>query len=90
MMWLWSAFIVFLSLLTIDRCYGISSSISPFIQYKHSIELEDNVADLWWTLDDVEREITFELHVKTTGWISLGISPAGGMKGADIGVGWVD
>ncbi|CAF4482771.1 unnamed protein product, partial [Rotaria sp. Silwood2] len=90
MMWLWSAFIVSLSLFTIDRCYGISSSISPFIQYKHSIELEDNVADLWWTLDDAEREITFELHVKTTGWISLGISPAGGMKGADIGVGWVD
>jgi hypothetical protein len=49
----------------------------------------------------------FELHIKTTGWIALGISPgrlirngfrrwsllinlAGGMRGADIGVGWVD
>ncbi|CAF1272849.1 unnamed protein product [Rotaria magnacalcarata] len=58
--------------------------------YKYSTVLQDNVADLWWTVDDAEREITFELHVKTMGWISLGISPAGGMKGADIGVGWVD
>ncbi|CAF4698174.1 unnamed protein product, partial [Rotaria socialis] len=80
----------FLSLLTLDKCDGISSSISPFINYKYSTVLQDNVADLWWTVDDAEREITFELHVKTMGWISLGISPAGGMKGADIGVGWVD
>ncbi|CAF3598120.1 unnamed protein product [Rotaria sp. Silwood1] len=28
--------------------------------------------------------------MKTVGWIALGISPAGGMKGADIAVGWVD
>jgi hypothetical protein len=33
------------------------------------------VADLWWTIDDVKKEITFELHIKTTGWIALGISP---------------
>ncbi|CAF3197010.1 unnamed protein product [Rotaria socialis] len=89
-MWLWSMFTLFLSLLTLDKCDGISSSISPFINYKYSTVLQDNVADLWWTVDDAEREITFELHVKTMGWISLGISPAGGMKGADIGVGWVD
>ncbi|CAF2134802.1 unnamed protein product [Rotaria magnacalcarata] len=89
-MLVYSIFTLFLSLLTLDRCYGISSSISPFIKYKYSTVLQDNVADLWWTVDDAEREITFELHVKTMGWISLGISPAGGMKGADIGVGWVD
>ncbi|CAF3865400.1 unnamed protein product [Rotaria sp. Silwood2] len=28
--------------------------------------------------------------MKTTGWIGLGISPAGGMPGADIALGWVD
>ncbi|CAF1310464.1 unnamed protein product [Rotaria sordida] len=28
--------------------------------------------------------------MKTIGWIGLGLSPAGGMKGADIAVGWVD
>ncbi|CAF4453893.1 unnamed protein product [Rotaria sp. Silwood2] len=28
--------------------------------------------------------------MKTTGWIGLGISPAGGMPGADIALAWVD
>ncbi|CAF1144593.1 unnamed protein product [Adineta ricciae] len=63
---------------------------SPFTEYKHSTELQVNISDLWWTIDDAEREIVFELHVKTTGWIALGISAAGGMAGADIGVGWID
>ncbi|CAF4083643.1 unnamed protein product [Rotaria sordida] len=60
------------------------------VNYKYSIELEANIADLWWTIDDVRKEITFDLHIRTTGWIALGISPGGGMTGADIGVGWVD
>jgi hypothetical protein len=54
---------------------GISSPIKPFAKYKHSVELQADVSDLWWTVDDAEREIMFELHVKTTGWIALGISP---------------
>ncbi|CAF1205461.1 unnamed protein product [Rotaria magnacalcarata] len=54
------------------------------------VELQANVAQLWWTVNDIEQAITFELHVNTIGWIALGISPAGGMKGADIAVGWVD
>ena len=59
----------------VGRCCCISSPISPFIAYKHSAELEANVADLWWTVDEAAEDITFELHVKTTGWIALGISP---------------
>ncbi|CAF4996212.1 unnamed protein product, partial [Rotaria sp. Silwood1] len=74
----------------IEKCSAISSPLQPFTTYRHSTELQANVADLWWTVDVVEREVMFELHIKTTGWIALGISPAGGMKGADIGVGWVD
>ncbi|CAF1548880.1 unnamed protein product, partial [Adineta ricciae] len=62
----------------------------PMQSYDRTIELEKNIVQLWWTVDDIEQEITFELHVKTTGWIALGISPAGGMKGADIAIGWVD
>jgi len=68
-------FRVFFSLLLIDRCSGISSSVSPFTNYQHSAELELNVADLWWTVNEIEKEIIFELHVNTTGWIALGISP---------------
>ena len=59
----------------INKCNGISSSIVPFTNYQHSIELQSNVADLWWTVNDDKQEITFELHIKTTGWVALGISP---------------
>lgn len=59
----------------ITRCTGISSPIQPFTTYKHSAELEKGTVDLWWTVDDAEKEITFELHVKSTGWVALGISP---------------
>ncbi|CAF3687851.1 unnamed protein product [Rotaria sp. Silwood1] len=78
------------SSVVIENSRSISSPLAPFTTYKHSIELQKDVADLWWTVDDNEREIIFELHINTTGWIALGISPAGGMNGADIGVGWVD
>lgn len=30
------------------------------------------------------------LQVATTGYVGLGFSPTGGMKGADIIIGWVD
>ncbi len=79
-----------LLILLVKKSDGISSPLSPYIKYKNSIELQPDVADLWWTIDDTEKEITFEYHVKTTGWIGLGISPGGGMTGADIGIAWVD
>ncbi len=66
---------IVVSLLIIEKCSSISSPISPLGNHKYSSELESNVADLWWTIDDAKKEITFELHIKTTGWIALGISP---------------
>ena len=62
--------------IVIDQCHSTSSPVTPFMKYKHSVELIDSVADLWWAIDDVDQEITFELHMKTTGWIALGISPS--------------
>ncbi len=62
-------------LVILHNCTGISSPISPFITYEHSVALEKDIADLWWIIDDVEQEITFELDVKSRGWIALGISP---------------
>ncbi len=67
---------LFLSLLLINDGNSISSPVQPFATYKHSTELQIDIADLWWTVDDGEKEITFEMHVKTTGWIALGISPS--------------
>ena len=74
-MQLYIVFQLLFVLVMIDKCNGISSPIQPFTTYKHSTELDTNVADLWWTVDDGEQEIMFELHIKTTGWIALGISP---------------
>lgn len=59
----------------IGRCNGISSPIPSFMKYQYSTELQANVADLHWNVDDEKEEIVFELHIKTTGWIALGISP---------------
>ncbi len=64
-----------LLVLLIDKSDEISSPLSPYINYKNSVELLPDIADLWWSIDDLEKEIIFEYHVKTTGWIGLGISP---------------
>ncbi|XP_074648518.1 DBH-like monooxygenase protein 1 isoform X2 [Tubulanus polymorphus] len=42
---------------------------------------------LFWDFD--EESMTFELHARTTGWLGFGLSSHGGMKGADMVVGWV-
>ncbi|CAF3886409.1 unnamed protein product [Rotaria sp. Silwood1] len=88
---IWIALIsqILVMLLILKDSYSISSPVRPFTKYQYSTELEKNVADLWWSVDDVKQEIMFELHIKTRGWIALGISPAGGMTGADIGMGWI-
>jgi hypothetical protein len=66
-------FILFL--LVIGDVRAKSSPIQPFTTYRYATELEPGIADLWWTVDNGAKEITFELHMKTTGWIALGISP---------------
>jgi hypothetical protein len=74
-MWKYIIFQVYVLWFMVDLCHSTSSPIPPFIKYNHAVELQQNISDLWWTTDDVNREITFELHMKTTGWIALGISP---------------
>ena len=71
-MW-YLAFILFV--LTVNQSIAISSPLKPFSDYTYSTVLKADVADLWWTVDAARSEITFELHIKTTGWIALGISP---------------
>ena len=67
--------ILFSTLIYIYICDGTSSPIQLHGKYPHSIELLQNVAELWWTVNEINQEIIFELHMKTTGWIALGISP---------------
>ena len=42
---------------------------------------------LYWNYTD--SDILFEIHVKTTGWISFGLSPNGNMLNSDMIVTWV-
>ncbi|CAF2697288.1 unnamed protein product [Rotaria sp. Silwood2] len=69
-------------LLLIESIKGITSPITPYTKYNHSVKLKTNIADLWWTINETKQEILFELHIHTTGWIALGVT--GGMNGADI------
>ncbi|CAF3285978.1 unnamed protein product [Rotaria sp. Silwood2] len=89
---MWFSFLSFVILLVgvVQHLDAISSPIPPYTNYTYATELQPSFADLWWSIDNLQKEITFEFHVNTTGWIALGISPAGGMIGADIGLGWID
>ncbi len=76
MMWLYTVSCIIISLLVVvQKSNGISSPVQPYTSYRYSTELQNNVADLWWTVNETQQEIMFELHIKTTGWIALGISP---------------
>ncbi len=75
MMWLHTVSYIIISLLAVQKSNAITSPIQPFTNYKYSTELQANVADLWWTVNETAQDIIFELHIKTTGWIALGISP---------------
>ncbi|KAJ8356721.1 hypothetical protein SKAU_G00195150 [Synaphobranchus kaupii] len=57
----------------------------PFTEY---LDHAQNVT-LRWGFNQLQNEITFELTVKTTGWVGLGFSPNGGMAEADIVIGGV-
>ncbi|CAF3781695.1 unnamed protein product [Rotaria socialis] len=74
-----------------SNIHCMSSPIRPFATYRNRTELIENVADLWWTVNDGSKEIIFELHVRTTGWIALGIAAADGVtESADMAIGWID
>jgi hypothetical protein len=74
-MLLYAIISVVISLLIIQNSNAITSPIQPYINYTYSTELQSDVADLWWIVDETKQDILFELHIKTTGWIALGISP---------------
>ncbi|KAG5279513.1 hypothetical protein AALO_G00078590 [Alosa alosa] len=61
----------------------------PLLPFTECLDSEELVM-LKWGFDDVQGNITFELCVNTTGWISFGLSPNGGMNGADIVIGGVN
>ena len=44
---------------------------------------------LYWTFDNTQKTITFNVVVRTTGWVGFGLSPDGGMVGSDVVIGWI-
>ncbi|CAF3425896.1 unnamed protein product, partial [Rotaria socialis] len=66
---------IILSVLIVRKTIATTSPLTPYTSYQFSTELEHNIADLWWIVDENRQEITFELHIKTTRWIAFGISP---------------
>ncbi|XP_064598301.1 DBH-like monooxygenase protein 1 homolog [Liolophura sinensis] len=58
------------------------------VKLPHSVVLdEDEKFHLWWDFD--EEKVIFEVRVKTLGYVGLGLSPNGGMTGADVIMGGV-
>ncbi|XP_042233945.1 DBH-like monooxygenase protein 1 isoform X2 [Homarus americanus] len=65
-----------------------SVSLAPF-EFHHRAVMDQRGAYimLWTPLQD---KIVIEVQVATRGYVGLGFSPNGGMKGADVVIGWVD
>ncbi|XP_065899415.1 putative DBH-like monooxygenase protein 2 [Dysidea avara] len=45
---------------------------------------------MFYTIDEDDKLLSIAIHVQTTGWVGLGLSPTGQMPGSDVVIGWVD
>lgn len=60
----------------------------PTESYMFSAELLQSTYKLFWSFTDTE--FIGEVHVRTKGWLSFGLSPNGAMSGSDVIVAWVN
>lgn len=58
-------------------------------RWSHSAMLSPDYR-LLWSLGPGPQDITFELQVRTLGYVGFGFSKDGRMAGADMVIGWVD
>lgn len=58
-------------------------------RWSHSAMLNPNYR-LLWSLGPGPQDITFELQVRTLGYVGFGFSRDGRMAGSDMVIGWVD
>ena len=77
---------LFLLACTSWHVHGMTIEPSMKFEYNSSLVAND-VYNMFWTV--ANDEITIEVHVKTLGYVGFGLSPNGGMTGADIVMGWV-
>lgn len=71
----------------IASCFLLLVSGVFCVEWKHSAVLDDNFLVLW---TPGERDIIFEVQVKTLGYVGLGFTKDDGKIGADMVIGWVD
>lgn len=78
-----------ISFLQSDSAYALLSE-APYSteSFTHRASLDsDGRFHLFWKLNSTH--VTFEAHVKTHGYVGLGLSNSGRMFPADVAVGWV-
>lgn len=63
------------------------NSVYCATDWDHAVYLDENYRLLWKIKD---QEITFEIQVRTLGYVGLGFSRDGTLYGADVVIGWVD
>lgn len=57
------------------------------VEWRHSAVLDNNFLVLW---TPGEKDVTFEVQVKTLGYVGLGFTKDEDRVGADMVIGWVD
>ncbi|XP_069507985.1 DBH-like monooxygenase protein 2 isoform X2 [Ambystoma mexicanum] len=64
--------------------------VQPLVEMSFSTAIEkDGCVILRWGVDRSAGLAVFEVQAQTTGWLGFGLSPGGGMAGADIVIGGV-
>jgi len=76
---------LFLTVLRSWECQLIPDS---FQQWTQELSLETGM-EVRWNSED-RYYLTMEISAPTAGYVAIGFSPSGGMKGSDIVLGWVD
>ena len=61
--------------------------LASSIEWKHSAVLDNNFLVLW---TPGENDVTFEVQVKTPGYVGFGFTKEDGSEGVDMVIGWVD
>lgn len=75
--------------LTYLWCVLCVSVVASAARWSHSTMLSPDYR-LLWSLGPGPQDITFELQVRTLGYVGFGFSKDGRMAGADMIIGWVD
>ena len=77
------------AVLSVFLCSAIAQDLDLLGSFDNFILLNTNPQyGLYWT--PFNASIKFAVHVETTGWVGLGISPDGLMPDSDVIMGFVD